>query len=73
MDSRILEELLPFECEECSYAFERTLAEYFDIGVRCPKCMASVVLDKAEIEQFAQTIAAVCALQDVAVKGKTES
>ncbi len=57
--SRILEELLPFECDECGYEFERTLAEYFDIGVRCPKCSAALPLDEAELENIMMTLALV--------------
>ena len=57
--SRILEELLPFECDECGYEFERTLAEYFDIGVRCPKCSADLPLDEKGLEDIITGLALV--------------
>ncbi len=64
MESRILEELLPLQCDRCGYDFERTLAEYFDIGVRCPLCLSTIELDDVGIQTIADLLKCVHGVDD---------
>jgi hypothetical protein len=55
--SRVLDELLPLQCEECGFSFSRTLGEYFSLGcLRCPKCLCSAPLTGEDIHELAQAI-----------------
>jgi predicted Zn-ribbon and HTH transcriptional regulator len=62
---RVLDELLPLQCEECGFGFSRTLGEYFSLGaLRCPKCLSSIPLEDEDIHELARGIQALHSISD---------
>ncbi len=65
LDSRTLEEDLPFTCERCGYTFGRWLKECIDLGVKCPKCRFKLDMTETELIDVANMIQACHDAQDL--------